>query len=159
MRPRVLKTESDHVAALARAEKLMDAKPGSADEQELELWSVLIEKYEEDHFPIPRPDPIAAIQFRMEQMGLDRADLLRFIPSKSKVSEVLNRRRPLSLPMIRALHSALKIPAEILVQASPRRSERRGAKKKKEQGQAAEKKRAAPELTGGRGAAAGGFFP
>lgn len=116
MTPKVLKTAEEHKAALAHVDKLMEAEPGSPEEEELELWSVLIDKYEEEHFPIARPDPISAIQFRMEQMGLDRSDLLRFIPSKSKVSEVLSRQRPLSLPMIRALHAGLRIPADILVQ-------------------------------------------
>lgn len=116
MTPKVLKTEEEYEAALAHVDKLMDAGVGSPEEQDLELWSVLIEKYEEEHFPIARPDPISAIQFRMEQLGMDRSDLQRFIPSKSKISEVLSRRRPLSLQMIRALHSGLGIPAEILVQ-------------------------------------------
>jgi HTH-type transcriptional regulator/antitoxin HigA len=116
MNPKVIKSETEHVAALAQVETLMDAAPGSAAEAELEVWSLLIEKYEDEHFPIARPDPITAIEFRMEQKGLSRHDLLRYIPSKSKVSEVLGRRRPLSLPMIRALHRGLNIPAEILVQ-------------------------------------------
>lgn len=116
MNPKIIKTNAEHEAALAHVETLMDAKPGSAAEAELGVWSVLIEKYEDEHFPIARPDPIAAIEFRMEQKGLSRSDLLRYIPSKSKVSEVLSRRRPLSLPMIRSLHRGLKIPADVLVQ-------------------------------------------
>jgi HTH-type transcriptional regulator / antitoxin HigA len=118
MIPKVIKTAAEHEAALAHVETLMDADPGSAAEADLEVWSLLIEKYEEEHFPIPRPDPVSAIQFRMEQQGLTQKDLLRYIPSKSKVSEVLGRRRPLSLAMIRSLHAGLKIPAEILVQPS-----------------------------------------
>lgn len=118
MFPKIIKTEAEHEAALAHVETLMDAVPGSAAEAELEVWSVLIEKYEDEHFPIARPDPVTAIEFRMEQKGLTRRDLLRYIPNKSKVSEVLGRRRPLSLPMIRALRSGLKIPADILVQES-----------------------------------------
>jgi HTH-type transcriptional regulator/antitoxin HigA len=116
MTPKVIKSESEHEAALAHVETLMDAAPGSAAEAELEVWGVLIEKYEEENFPITRPDPLAAIEFRMEQQGLTRSDLLRFIPNKSKVSEVLGRRRPLSLAMIRSLNRGLKIPADILVQ-------------------------------------------
>lgn len=116
MLPKVIKSEAEHEAALAYVETLMDAAPGSAAEAELEVWSLLIEKYEDEHFPIAQPDPIAAIEFRMEQQGLTRSDLLRYIPSKSKVSEVLARKRPLSLPMIRSLHLGLHIPAAILVQ-------------------------------------------
>jgi HTH-type transcriptional regulator/antitoxin HigA len=114
MKPKVLKTGRDHKAALAHIEHLMD-RPSPGD-NELELWSVLVEKYEEDHFPIAAPDPIEAIRFRMEQGGLQPADLRPFLQSKSKVSEVMNRKRPLSLSMIRALHRGLKIPAEVLVQ-------------------------------------------
>ena len=116
MRIKIIKSDAEHAAALKHVETLMDAAPGSQAETELELWSILIEKYEEEHFPIAKPDPISAIEFRMEQRGLTQTDLLEFIPSKSKVSEVLGRRRPLSLPMIRALQSGLNIPAEILVQ-------------------------------------------
>lgn len=116
MFPKIIKSEAEHGAALAHVETLMDAAPSSAAEAELEVWSLLIEKYEDEHFPINRPDPVTAIEFRMEQKGLTRRDLLRYIPNKSKVSEILSRRRPLSLPMIRALRSGLKIPADILVQ-------------------------------------------
>ncbi len=116
MSPKIIKSESEHEAALAHVETLMDAAPGSAAEADLEVWGVLIEKYEDEHFPITRPDPVAAIEFRMEQKGLTRSDLLRFIPNKSKVSEILGRRRPLSLAMIRSLNRGLKIPADILVQ-------------------------------------------
>ena len=116
MYPKIIKSDAEHEAALAHVETLMDAAPGSKAEAELEVWSLLIEKYEEEHFPIAAPDPVSAIEFRMEQLGLNRQDLLRYIPNKSKVSEVLGRRRPLSLPMIRSLQSGLKIPAEILLQ-------------------------------------------
>ncbi len=118
MSPKIIKSAADHEAALAHVATLMDAAPGSPAEAELEVWSVLIEKYEEEHFPIARPDPVTAIEFRMEQKGLTRGDLLRYIPNKSKVSEILGRRRPLSLPMIRSLHKGLNISAEILVQSS-----------------------------------------
>jgi HTH-type transcriptional regulator/antitoxin HigA len=116
MTPKIIKTDAEHEAALAHVETLMDAAPGSKAEAEFELWSLLVEKYEEEHFPIAAPDPVSAIEFRMEQMGLNRSDLLRFIPNKSKVSEVLGRRRPLSLPMIRSLASGLRIPAAVLLQ-------------------------------------------
>jgi HTH-type transcriptional regulator/antitoxin HigA len=114
MKPKVLKTGRDHKTALACVERLL-AQP-APDEDELELWSLLIEKYEEDHFPIAAPDPVEAIRFRMDQAGLRPAGLRPFLQSKSKVSEVMNRKRPLSLRMIRALHRGLKIPAEVLVQ-------------------------------------------
>ncbi len=115
MKPKIIKSETEYENALERASQLMNARPGSASEDDLELWTMLIEKYEAEHHPIPPPDPIAAIRFRMEQMGLQQKDLTRYIPSKSKVSEVLNRKRPLSLSMIRALNQNLGIPAEILV--------------------------------------------
>lgn len=116
MKPKVLKTERDYKAALAYIERLMDQS--SPDQAELELWSLLVEKYEEERFPIATPDPIEAIRFRMDQAGLQSTDLHPYLQSKSKVSEVMNRRRPLSLSMIRALHRGLKIPAEVLVQES-----------------------------------------
>ncbi|HBJ83435.1 MAG TPA: hypothetical protein DDZ88_06085 [Verrucomicrobiales bacterium] len=114
MKPKVLKTARDHRAALAHLEGLMHRS--DPDEAELELWSLLVEKYEEEHFPIGAPDPIEAIRFRMEQEELTPTDLQPYLRSKSKVSEVMNRKRPLSLSMIRALHQGLKIPAEVLVQ-------------------------------------------
>ncbi len=114
MKPKVLKAERDHQAALAQVERLM--AQSQPDEEELELWSLLVERYEEEHFPIPAPDPVEAIRFRMDQSGLRPADLRPYLQSKSRVSEVLNRQRPLSLRMIRALHRGLKIPAEVLVQ-------------------------------------------
>ena len=89
---------------------------GNAEGDELELWAHLVEEYEEEHYPIDLPDPIAAIRFRMDQQDLKPADLIPYIGSKSKVSEVLNRKRPLSLAMIRKLHSGLGIPAEVLLQ-------------------------------------------
>ena len=116
MKPKVLKTSRDHKEALAHVAQLM-TRP-SPDEAALELWSLLVEKYEEEHFPIATPDPIEAIRFRMDQAGLASADLHPFLQSKSKVSEVMNRKRPLSLSMIRALHRGLKIPAEVLVRES-----------------------------------------
>jgi HTH-type transcriptional regulator/antitoxin HigA len=121
MQPKVIKTEAEYEAALARVADLMDAQPGSPDEQDLELFALLVEQYEQAHFPIAPPDPVEAILFRMEQEGLTRKDLTVYIGSPSKVSEVLNRKRPLSLSMIRALHKGLGIPADILVQ-EPRSS-------------------------------------
>jgi HTH-type transcriptional regulator / antitoxin HigA len=116
MKAKVLKTERDYKAALAYVEHLMDQP--SPDEAELDLWSLLVESYEESRFPIASPDPIEAIRFRLDQAGLRSADLLPYLQSKSKISEIMNRKRPLSLTMIRALHHGLKIPAEVLVQES-----------------------------------------
>jgi HTH-type transcriptional regulator / antitoxin HigA len=113
---KVIKTEEEYEEALAVVEQLMDAEPGSDEENELELLSVLIEKYEEEHYPIAMPDPISAIKFRMEQQGLHQKDLIPFIGSQPKVSAVLNRKRPLSKDMIRRLHLGLGIPYEVLMQ-------------------------------------------
>jgi HTH-type transcriptional regulator / antitoxin HigA len=115
MKPKVIKSEADYEAALAAVEELWDAKPGSAEGDALELWSVLIETYEEEHHPIELPDPVEAIKFRMEQAGLKNKDLVPFIGSASKVSEVLNGKRALSMKMIRALHEGLGIPADVLI--------------------------------------------
>lgn len=114
MKIKVLKTEREYEAALAYVERLLEQP--TPDEAELELWSLLVEDYEESHFPIATPDPIEAIRFRMDQAGLRPIDLLPYLQSKSKISEVMNGKRPLSLSMIRALHRGLGIPAEVLVQ-------------------------------------------
>lgn len=116
MEARILQDRDDYRTALEQVEALMDAAPGSSDEQALELWTLLIEDYESRHHPVLPPDPIEAIRFRMDQLGLKPGDLTAYIPGKSKVSEVLNRKRPLSLSMIRALQAGLGISAEILVQ-------------------------------------------
>lgn len=116
MKPQVLKKEAEYKAALEHVATLMDAAPGSPAEDELELLSLLIEAYEQEHYPIDLPDPIEAIKFRMEQAELYRKDMIPYLGSQSKVSEVLNRKRPLSLSMIRALHQGLGIPAEVLLQ-------------------------------------------
>lgn len=127
MKPKILKTDQEYETALATVEKLMDAPPGSSAEDDLELWSMLVQDYESRHYPVEPPDPVEAIKFRMDQMGLQQKDLTRYIPAKSKVSEVLNRKRSLSLPMIRALHRNLGISAEVLVRepAPPPRPRRR----------------------------------
>jgi len=116
MKPKVLKTERDYKSALTYVERLIDQS--SPDEAELDLWSLLVENYEEAHFPIATPDPIEAISFRLEQAGLHTANLLPYLQSKRKISEVMNRKRPLSLAMIRALHNGLEIPAAVLLQES-----------------------------------------
>jgi HTH-type transcriptional regulator / antitoxin HigA len=118
MKPKILRTPEEHSAALAKVESLMDAPPGSQMEEDLELWGMLVEKYEDEHFPIEPPDPIDAILFRMDQQGLKPVDLQKYVGGKGRVSEVLNHKRPLSLAMIRALSAGLKIPTEVLVQES-----------------------------------------
>lgn len=125
MEPRVIKSEEEYEAALAYVATLMDAEPGTQQEQELELFALLVEQYEHEHFPIDPPDPVEAILFRMEQEGLTRKDMTAYMGSPSKVSEVLNRKRPLSLSMIRALHKGLGIPTDILVQESQMRTAHR----------------------------------
>lgn len=116
MKPKIIKNATDYQAALAHLETLMDAQPGTSEEEELELFAMLIEAYEQATFPIGLPDPVSAIEFRMEQQGLKRKDLEPYIGSQSKVSEVLSGKRPLSLAMIRALHTGLDIPLEVLLQ-------------------------------------------
>jgi HTH-type transcriptional regulator/antitoxin HigA len=112
-----IKTEQDYQEALQRLEVIFDSKKGSPEGDELEILGVLIEKYESVHFPIGLPDPIEAIKFRMEQMGYTQSDLVNIIGLKSRVSEILNKKRKLTLAMIRKIHLALNIPTEILVQA------------------------------------------
>jgi HTH-type transcriptional regulator / antitoxin HigA len=116
MNVRLIKTKADHEAALKRIDEIFDACPGTVEGEELELLLHLVEEFEAVQYPIAMPDPIDAIKFRMEQQGLKQADLVPYIGSKSKVSEVLNRKRPLSLAMIRKLHDGLGIPADVLVQ-------------------------------------------
>ena len=116
MRPKVIKTDAEYEAALARLDELLDAVPGTLEGDEFELWVTLVGIYEEEHFPIDLPDPITAIRFRMEQAGLRQVDLVPYIGSRSRVSEVLNGKRKLSLSMIRRLHEGLGIPAEVLLQ-------------------------------------------
>jgi HTH-type transcriptional regulator/antitoxin HigA len=113
---KVIKTEGDYTKALSRIDELMDAEPNTPEGDELELLITLIELYEDKRYPIDMPDPIEAIKFRMEQLNLNQQALVPFLGSKSKVSEILNKKRPLSLSMMRALHKGLGIPADILLQ-------------------------------------------
>ncbi len=112
---RPIRNDSDHESALKRIQALMSAKPGTDDGDELDVLATLVDAYEAQQFPIESPDPIEAIRFRMEQMGLERKDRGPFIGSRARVSEVLNKRRGLSLKMIRALHEKLDIPLEALI--------------------------------------------
>ena len=112
---RLIKTEKDYKTALSRIEALMDAKPGTAEMDELELLTALVEIYEERHYPISLPNPIEAIKFRMDQLGLSQKDMVPYIGTKSKVSEVLNGKRPLTLAMMRSLNQNMGISAEVLL--------------------------------------------
>ena len=117
-----IRTEADYEAALARIEEIWEAEPGTAESDELDVLSLLVEAYEEKHHPIPPPDPIEALKFRMEQMGLSRKDLEPFIGHRGRVAEVLNRKRRLSVEMIRRLNQGLGIPTEVLIAAYPLKS-------------------------------------
>lgn len=114
-----IRNESDYERALGRLEIIFDAKPGTPEGDELEVLSILIENYEETHFPIEGPDPIEAIKFRMDQLGLKQKDLAHYMGFTSRVSEILNRKRKLTLAAIRNLSQNLNIPAEILVKDYP----------------------------------------
>jgi HTH-type transcriptional regulator/antitoxin HigA len=112
---RPVRTEADYDAALRDIDALMDARPGTPDGDRLDVLVTLVQAYEARHHPVPPPDPVDAIRFRMEQAGLAPRDLEPYIGSRARVSEVLNRRRALTLPMIRRLADGLQIAAEVLV--------------------------------------------
>ena len=116
MEIKAIKTEKDYNQALERLEVIFDAKLGSPEGDELEVLGILIDQYENEHFPIGLPDPIEAIKFRMEQMGYNQNDLANIVGLKSRASEILNRKRKLSLEMIRQLHERLNIPTDVLIQ-------------------------------------------
>jgi len=111
-----IQTNADHEAALAEVERLWGAKSGTPQGDRLDVLATLIEAYENEHFPMDPPDPIEAIKFRMEQQDLTRKDLGPLIGTRTRVAEVLNRKRNLSIAMIRRLHQALGIPADVLIQ-------------------------------------------
>jgi len=115
MEIRPIRTQADHRAALARIEALWDAKPRTPEHDELEILSVLVAAYEEQRWPILPPDPVEAIRFHMEQNGLRNRDLAAVLGSESRASEILNRRRPLTVQMIRAIHDAWSIPLQSLI--------------------------------------------
>lgn len=110
-----IKTKKDHAQALKRIEALMHAKINTSAGDELDILVTLVEAYEAKHYAIESPDPIAAIQHRMEAMGMVRKDLEPLLGSKSRVSEVLNRKRKLTMEMVRNLHAAMQLPAEALI--------------------------------------------
>jgi len=111
-----IKTEQEYQIALVRVDEIFEAAKGSEEGDELEILGILIDQYEKTNFAIALPDPIDAIKFRMEQMGYTRSDLANVIGLKSRVSEILNRKRKLSLEMIRRLHEHMHIPTDVLIQ-------------------------------------------
>ncbi len=115
MQIKPIKTVEDNQAALARIEQLWDAEPNTPAGDELEVLATLVHTFEEEHYPIEAPDPIEAIKFRMEQQGLEDADLVPFLGQRSRVSEILNRKRRLTITMIRKLNEGLRIPLDCLV--------------------------------------------
>ncbi len=112
-----IKNQNDYNQAIERLEVIFDSKMGTPEGDELEVLGILIDQYENEHFPIGLPDPIEAIKFRMEQMGYNQKDLADIVGLKSRASEILNRKRKLSLEMIRQLHEKLHIPTDVLIQA------------------------------------------
>jgi len=121
MKLKVIKTEAEYGAARRRLSELMDAEAGTPEADQLEMLAVLVEDYERKIAPIDPPDPIEAIRFRMEQAGLNQQDLVKYFGSRSRVSEILNRRRPLNIRIARALHEGLGIPADVLLRNPPKR--------------------------------------
>jgi HTH-type transcriptional regulator / antitoxin HigA len=116
-----IRSKSDYKKALAEAERLWGAKSGTPAGDRLDVLATLIDVYEGEHYPMDPPDPIEAIKFRMEQQGLTRKDLEPLIGTRTRVAEVLNRKRSLSIAMIRRLHERLGIPAEVLIRATQKR--------------------------------------
>lgn len=116
MELKLIKTEKDYQHALARLEVIFDAVPNTEEGDELEILSLLIEKYEDKYYQIEFPDPIEAIKFRLEQLGMNQSDLSTIVGLKSRASEILNKKRKLTLEMIRKLNNALHIPLEVLIQ-------------------------------------------
>jgi HTH-type transcriptional regulator / antitoxin HigA len=115
MRVRPIKTETDYRTALTKIDRLMDSKPGTQAGDLLDVLTTLVENYESAHEPVDPPDPIEALKYCIESRGIKRRELEAYIGSRSRVAEVLNRRRPLSIYMIRKLHKGLGISAEILI--------------------------------------------
>lgn len=115
MKFKVIKTEAEYKKALIRLEEIFDSKPNSSDGDELELLTLLIENYEDKAYPIDLPDPIEAIQFRMEQLGYKQKDLASVIGLNSRASEILNKKRRLTLEMIRKIHDRLGISTDVLI--------------------------------------------
>ena len=115
MEIRPIKTEADYQTALAEIQRLFGAAPGTPEGDRLDVFTTLVEVYEQQHYAIPTPDPVEALRYYMESRGLSRSDLEPYIGSRARVSEALNRKRPLSLEMIRRLNGGLGIQADILI--------------------------------------------
>lgn len=117
MKAKVIKTRKEHEATLARVYDLMQKEPkrGSPELDELELLALVVADYEDKNFPVPPPDPLEAIKFRIDQLGLDESHISKLLGSRQRRSEIFNGRRKLSLSMIRTLHKQLRIPAETLI--------------------------------------------
>ena len=113
-----IRTKADYEKALAEVERLWGAKSGTPKGDRLDVLATLIDAYEAEHYPMDPPDPVEAIKFRMEQQGLSRKDLEPLIGTRTRVAEVLNRKRSLSISMIRRLHEHLGISAEVLIRPS-----------------------------------------
>jgi HTH-type transcriptional regulator / antitoxin HigA len=118
-----IRTNADYERALQEIQRLWGAKEGTAEGDRLDVLATLVDAYEQKHFPIDTPEPIEAIRFRLEQQGLDERALVGVIGGRSRVYEVMRRKRPLSLDMIRRLHERFGIPAEVLIR--PIRAARR----------------------------------
>lgn len=116
MHIKVIKTEPEYLKALRAVDAIFSAKPDTPEGDQLELLTLLIEQYENRHYPIAAPDPIEAIKFRMEQTGMSISELGEVLGYRSRASEILSRKRRLTLPMIRNLSNKLHIPAEVLLQ-------------------------------------------
>ena len=116
MELRTIKSEADYKLALKRLEQIFDAKPGTSESEELEILGLIVDDYEKKHFPIEAPDPIEAIKIRMEEMQLKQVDLISEIGGKSRVSEILNRKRRLTVDMIRKLANRLNLSSGLLIQ-------------------------------------------
>ena len=117
-----IRTKADHRAALKEIEALMSARPGTPEGDRLDVLATLVEAWEKKRYPMELPDPVEAIKFRMEQQGLTRRDLENIIGTRTRIAEVLNRRRGLSIAMIRRLHERLGISADVLIRPSRKRA-------------------------------------
>jgi len=115
MQIRPIHTDVDYQKALSRIEALLDAPPGSSEAEELEILGILVDEYEKKHFPIDEPDPLEAITFRMEQLGLTQNDFAKILGSRSRASEILSGKRSLSLNQIRLINKKLGIPLDVLI--------------------------------------------
>jgi HTH-type transcriptional regulator/antitoxin HigA len=119
MRIQPVRSEAEHDAAVARITQLMGAAPGTAASDELEVLVTLVDAYEARNYPMNTPDPVTMLKFQMEQQGLTRKDLEPMIGSRARVSEILTGKRALTLPMIRRLHTGMKIPVDLLIGTAP----------------------------------------